>query len=62
MAKTDDTPAAEATEAPTPSIALVEVTLTKPHQHGAEVCKPGDKIKVNRRQYQWLAARGRIKA
>ena len=63
MAKTDDTAAPAVTEGThKPSIALVEVTLIRPHQHGAELLEAGAKVKVNRRQYQWMLKRGRIKA
>lgn len=36
----------------------VEVTLAKPHIHGRQRCKAGDKIKVTAEQKAWLEKQG----
>lgn len=38
----------------------VEVVLIAEHEHGGELKKPGESIKVNQRQHEWLREQGKV--
>ena len=40
---------------------ITEVVLIAAHEHGGELKQPGDSIRINSRQQDWLRSLGKIK-
>jgi len=40
---------------------VIEVVLIAAHEHGGELKQPGDSIRINSRQQDWLRSLGKIK-